>query len=103
MSSHHVKRCTSKVKLFLLVAASRPLHTTIVGQQNLYHYDELCFQTEFSRRKHRRIASTWLSQKAVDAYSPILDRESRSLIKALYDEGNHGNTPINPQVRFTAL
>jgi cytochrome P450 len=60
-------------------------------------------RTKLFRRKHRRIASTWLTQKAVDTYSPILDRESRSLIKALFEEGNRGKTPINPQVSRTTL
>ncbi|KAE8340605.1 hypothetical protein BDV24DRAFT_151747 [Aspergillus arachidicola] len=46
-------------------------------------------------RKHRRIATTWLSQRAVDFYSPTLDRES-SLIKALF-ESQGGLVPVNPQ------
>lgn len=54
--------------------------------------------TCYLRRKHRRIASTWLSQKAVDNYSPVLDRESRSLIKAIYDECDGGKRSVNPQV-----
>ncbi|KAF3401654.1 3-hydroxyphenylacetate 6-hydroxylase [Penicillium rolfsii] len=48
-------------------------------------------------RKHRRIATTWLSQRAVDSYSPILDRESLSLVKALFDESKGGLVPVNPQ------
>ncbi|PWY94256.1 cytochrome P450 [Aspergillus sclerotioniger CBS 115572] len=48
-------------------------------------------------RKHRRIANTWLNQRAVDSYSSILDRESKSLIKALLDESQAGTLPINPQ------
>lgn len=50
------------------------------------------------RRKHRRIATTWLNQRAVDSYSPVLDRESLSLIKALFEESQEGLVPINPQV-----
>ncbi|KAJ5562849.1 Cytochrome P450 E-class group I [Penicillium sp. DV-2018c] len=48
-------------------------------------------------RKHRRIATTWLSQRAVDTYSPVLDRESLSLVKALFDESKGGLVPVNPQ------
>ncbi|OOF93176.1 hypothetical protein ASPCADRAFT_132879 [Aspergillus carbonarius ITEM 5010] len=48
-------------------------------------------------RKHRRIANTWLNQYAVDSYSPVLDRESKSLIKALHDQSQAGSLPINPQ------
>ncbi|PYI04566.1 cytochrome P450 [Aspergillus sclerotiicarbonarius CBS 121057] len=48
-------------------------------------------------RKHRRIANTWLNQRALDSYSPILDRESKSLIKALLDESQAGSVSINPQ------
>ncbi|CAG7953711.1 unnamed protein product [Penicillium salamii] len=48
-------------------------------------------------RKHRRIAATWLSQRAVDSYSPTLDRESLSLVKALFEESKGGLVPVNPQ------
>ncbi|CAG7923811.1 unnamed protein product [Penicillium olsonii] len=48
-------------------------------------------------RKHRRIATTWLSQRAVDTYSPTLDRESLSLVKALFEESKGGLVPVNPQ------
>ncbi|KAF9882628.1 hypothetical protein FE257_005823 [Aspergillus nanangensis] len=48
-------------------------------------------------RKHRRIATTWLNQRAVDMYSDTLDRESMSLVKALFDESKEGLVPVNPQ------
>ncbi|CDM34235.1 hypothetical protein DTO013E5_2366 [Penicillium roqueforti] len=48
-------------------------------------------------RKHRRIAATWLSQRAVDSYSAVLDRESLSLVKALLVESKGGLAPVNPQ------
>ncbi|PLB50375.1 cytochrome P450 [Aspergillus steynii IBT 23096] len=48
-------------------------------------------------RKHRRIASTWLNQKAVDSYTETLDRESMSLVKAMFDESQQGKVPVNPQ------
>ncbi|KAI3140466.1 hypothetical protein CBS147326_2167 [Penicillium roqueforti] len=48
-------------------------------------------------RKHRRIAATWLSQRAVDSYSAVLDRESLSLVKALLVESKGGSAPVNPQ------
>ncbi|KAL4897159.1 cytochrome P450 [Aspergillus ambiguus] len=48
-------------------------------------------------RKHRRIATTWLNQRAVDMYSDTLDRESMSLVKALFDESKGGLIPVNPQ------
>ncbi|KAJ7607948.1 cytochrome P450 [Roridomyces roridus] len=48
-------------------------------------------------RKHRRIASTWLNQRAVDSYTNILDSEATVLIKAMYQESRGGQVPINPQ------
>ncbi|KAJ7615356.1 cytochrome P450 [Roridomyces roridus] len=48
-------------------------------------------------RKHRRIASTWLNQRAVDGYTNILDSEATVLIKAMYQESRGGTVPINPQ------
>jgi hypothetical protein len=39
-----------------------------------------------------------LNQRAVDAYTDILDRESMSLIKALFVESKEGAVPVNPQV-----
>lgn len=49
------------------------------------------------RRKHRRIATIWLSQKAVDRYTPILDFEATDMIKALYVDSKNGTVNINPQ------
>ncbi|KAJ7146934.1 cytochrome P450 [Mycena epipterygia] len=48
-------------------------------------------------RKHRRIATVWLNQRAVDSYTPILDREATVLVKAMYLESRAGTVPINPQ------
>lgn len=48
-------------------------------------------------RKHRRIASGWLSQKAVDRYTPVLDREATDMIVALYDASDGGKRLVNPQ------
>ncbi|KAJ7642256.1 cytochrome P450 [Roridomyces roridus] len=48
-------------------------------------------------RKHRRIASTWLNQRAVDSYTNILDSEATVLIKAMYQESRAGTVPVNPQ------
>ncbi|KAI0890980.1 cytochrome P450 [Annulohypoxylon nitens] len=48
-------------------------------------------------RKHRRLAFTWLNQRAVDSYTEILDREATSLIKALFIASDKGKTPVNPQ------
>ncbi|KAJ3727480.1 cytochrome P450 [Lentinula raphanica] len=48
-------------------------------------------------RKHRRIATGWLNQRAVDGYTPILDREATVLVKAMYQESKAGTIPINPQ------
>ncbi|KAH8112765.1 cytochrome P450 [Phellopilus nigrolimitatus] len=45
-------------------------------------------------RKHRKIASVWLNQRAVDSYSQVLDYEATTLLKELYRAGNN---PINPQ------
>ena len=51
-------------------------------------------------RKHRRIASAWLNQKAVDNYAMILDREATSMIKALFVTSQGGRLPLNPQVSY---
>ncbi|KAL5518465.1 hypothetical protein ACEPAH_147 [Sanghuangporus vaninii] len=45
-------------------------------------------------RKHRKIATTWLNQRAVDEYTHILDYEATILLKELLRAGNN---PINPQ------
>lgn len=61
-----------------------------------------CFSllvAEQSRRKHRRIAFTWLNQTAVNSYTPVLDKEASVLIKSLWEESKGGLVPINPQVR----
>lgn len=48
-------------------------------------------------RKHRRIASSWLSQKAVDKYTSVLDREATDMVLALYEASNGGKNLVNPQ------
>ncbi|KAJ7339738.1 cytochrome P450 [Mycena albidolilacea] len=48
-------------------------------------------------RKHRRIATGWLNQRAVDSYTPILDREATVLVKDMYRQSKAGTIPINPQ------
>lgn len=48
-------------------------------------------------RKHRRIASGWLSQKAVDQYTPVLDREATDMMVALYEASGGGKNLVNPQ------
>ncbi|KAI9037331.1 cytochrome P450 [Aspergillus affinis] len=47
-------------------------------------------------RKHRRIALSWLSQKAVDSHTETVDRESMSLIKAMFDGSQQGKVPVRP-------
>jgi cytochrome P450 len=49
-------------------------------------------------RKHRRIATWWLNQRAVDTYTPILDREAKDLVRTLYEASKGGSVPVNPQV-----
>ena len=53
-----------------------------------------------SRRKHRRIAKSWLSARAVNDYSDVLDKEATVLLQALYDESQGGAVPVNPQVHL---
>ncbi|KAJ7870670.1 cytochrome P450 [Mycena leptocephala] len=48
-------------------------------------------------RKHRRIATAWLNQRAVDSYTLILDQEATVLVKAMYQQSKAGAVPINPQ------
>lgn len=47
-----------------------------------------------NRRKHRKIASTWLNQRAVDGYTHAMDYEATTLLRELY---RARATPINPQ------
>ncbi|KAK7054530.1 hypothetical protein VNI00_003728 [Paramarasmius palmivorus] len=48
-------------------------------------------------RKHRRLATTALSARAVDGYTHVLDYEATVLIKDLMEYGKAGTLPINPQ------
>ncbi|KAI1366310.1 cytochrome P450 [Xylaria arbuscula] len=48
-------------------------------------------------RKHRRIATHWLHPKAVDKYTPVLDREATDMIRLLLIDGQRGSALINPQ------
>ena len=48
------------------------------------------------RRKHRRIANTILSSKAVEGYTATLDYEAHMLIRSLYHDTQQGKTPVNP-------
>jgi hypothetical protein len=54
--------------------------------------------TIYYRRKHRRIATAWLNQRAVDSYTLILDQEATVLVKSMYQQSKAGAVPINPQV-----
>ena len=49
-------------------------------------------------RKHRRLATSWLNQKAVDHYTHILDFEATDMLKCIYRASNVGTMPVNPQV-----
>ena len=53
--------------------------------------------TSFRRRKHRRIATGWLNQKAVDTYSHVLDFEATEMLKCIYKTSKAGTVPVNPQ------
>ncbi|KAG8164966.1 hypothetical protein KVR01_005241 [Diaporthe batatas] len=48
-------------------------------------------------RKHRRIATSWLSHKAVEKYASVLDREATDMLLALYEAGDGGRNHVNPQ------
>lgn len=49
------------------------------------------------RRKHRRLAAQFLSNKSVTSYVPGLELEVREMLRNLYTKGDAGATPINPQ------
>ena len=49
------------------------------------------------RKKHRRIATTWLQKNAVNSYTHVLDREATDMIKYLWETSKNGNAPVNPQ------
>ena len=49
------------------------------------------------RRKHRRIANTWLNQQAVDTYTDVLDFEATDMLHALFTDSRNGTAHINPQ------
>lgn len=48
-------------------------------------------------REHRRFATGWLTQKAVDKYTPVLDREATDMVIALYDASNNGESLVDSQ------
>ncbi|KAI0741466.1 cytochrome P450 [Daedaleopsis nitida] len=48
-------------------------------------------------RKHRRLASLFLSQRAVAGYMPGLEREASEMIRDLYVRSQAGFLPVNPQ------
>jgi len=50
-----------------------------------------------SRRKHRRLASNWLTPRAVSTYVPMMERKSRALIKGMLDESQQGLIPVSPR------
>ncbi|KAI0746299.1 cytochrome P450 [Daedaleopsis nitida] len=52
-------------------------------------------------RKHRRLASMFLTQRAVAEYTPGLEREAKEMIRDLYVSSQGGVLPINPQ-RFAS-
>ena len=72
---------------------SNPLQRPMVSSRpvlyTLSNPEVVCY-----RRLHRKIAGTWLNQRAVDSYTNILDYESVVLLKELFKAGNN---PINPQ------
>uniref|UniRef100_A0A0W0FIQ3 Putative cytochrome P450 n=1 Tax=Moniliophthora roreri TaxID=221103 RepID=A0A0W0FIQ3_MONRR len=48
-------------------------------------------------RKHRRIAYSYIQQRSVDEFTPILELEAFVLVKSLYEDSKGGLLPINPQ------
>ncbi|EFY91823.1 cytochrome P450 [Metarhizium acridum CQMa 102] len=48
-------------------------------------------------RKHRRIASAWLHQKAVDKFSSAFDREATDMANCLLEASHGGCSLVNPQ------
>ncbi|KAJ4292525.1 hypothetical protein N0V90_009188 [Kalmusia sp. IMI 367209] len=48
-------------------------------------------------RKHRRIATMWLNQQAVESYIRVLDFEATDMLHALYTDSEQGTVHINPQ------
>ncbi|KAF2819440.1 cytochrome P450 [Ophiobolus disseminans] len=48
-------------------------------------------------RKHRRLSSVWLNQKAVDRYTHVLDFEATDMLKALYADSKNGTVALSPQ------
>ncbi|KAI0709633.1 cytochrome P450 [Cerioporus squamosus] len=48
-------------------------------------------------RKHRRLASMFLTQRAVAGYMPGLEREAKEMISDLYVRSKAGTLPLNPQ------
>src|ERR1700761_1961236 len=62
---------------------------------DLFTYRIMC-STNFSRRKHRKIATTMLAPKAIESYTTGLDYEAHMMIRALYHDSKHGTVPVNP-------
>lgn len=87
------KKCSSSHRRSLPEEVLPQHRTMIVGKPLLALEKNKDVNTP-NRRKHRRIASIWLNQRAVDGYTHVLDYEATTLLRELY---RARATPINPQ------
>lgn len=72
----------------------RHLNTTILGEHLRYHITPLLNMVH--RRKHRKIAISLLTPKAIQTYAHVLDYEAHVLVRSLFQDGKQGSLPINP-------
>ncbi|CAG8891773.1 unnamed protein product [Penicillium egyptiacum] len=86
-------------QLFVIVSDPNIAKDLMVTNGNVFSSRKECLSKAKPSLlvEHRRIAATWLSQRVVDSYSPVLDRESLSLVKALLIESKGGLAPVDPQ------
>jgi cytochrome P450 len=48
-------------------------------------------------RQHRRLATTYLAPRGVEALEHVIDLEATELVRELYVHGKAGTVPVNPQ------
>ncbi|KAJ3474182.1 hypothetical protein NLG97_g9955 [Lecanicillium saksenae] len=69
-----------------------------IKSHTIFHGRAITATQYNNERKHRRIAMTRLTQRAVDSYSSSLDNEAMALIKSLLDASSRGRIPVDPQL-----
>ncbi len=73
----------------------------MVGDRGVFAHMPVMLTFHDHRRKHRRLASMFLTQRAVATYTPGLEHEAKEMIRDLFVRSRAGILPVNPQ-RFAS-